>query len=67
MENLNICPYCSKENFVPSVAYQNVQAYDSSWCRFKCTKCKGKVKLYIRRICVVDINTITKTTEDLDW
>lgn len=67
MENLNVCPYCGKNNFIPDVVYTNVESYGSSWCRFKCIKCDGKVKLYIKRVCVVISETISKTTENLDW
>jgi len=30
-------------------------------------KIDGKVKLYIKRVCVVISETISKTTENLDW
>ena len=59
------CPYCKKEDFIPSYVSMNVECYGSKTVRFNCLHCKRVVKAYGSRY--VEFSSIMKTDQESDW
>jgi hypothetical protein len=60
------CPYCKKLDAVPEVAHNYTETYGGGIHHVKCNHCKKVVKVYMKRI--VMLQGIEKTDrKDADW
>jgi len=61
------CPYCEKEDFVPTVVFHHTQMYGEGEKNFSCIHCHKIVKINGKRRVVLENPQRTENESDWEW
>ncbi len=63
-----VCPYCSKEDFVPTAVIQHTKTYGGGYKNFRCLHCDQIINgTFSVQIDIADVQKINDTSETGGW